>query len=312
MKIALMATGGIGGFLGVKLAAAGCDVAAIARGAHLDAIRANGLTLEKDGARATVRPWRASADAAEIGPVDIVVFGVKGDDLDAAGEACRPLLGADTAVVPFLNGVEAAERLQKILPADAVAKGVARVSAHVTAPGVIAQTGEFATFQFAEADNRRSERLAAFRGAMSRAGVSAPEVEDIDVELWLKFILFAAVSGVTAAGRCRIADIHDHPPLARLFREVIGETAALARARGVAVPDDVEATVWETAQGLPPALRASTAVDLERGKPLEVAWITGAVVRMSEALGRDAPANRALYALLSPYRAGRPSERANA
>jgi len=304
MKIATMATGGIGGFLAARLTQSGYDVATVARGAQLEAIQKNGLTLVTPDNETNVQPWIATQDTREVGEVDAVIFAVKGDDLDAAAEACLPMLGRETVVVPFLNGVEAAERLAMILPPENVADGVAYVSIAVTAPGVIQQTGEFNRFVFAERDNRSSPRLSSLRDAINKAGLDAPSTDNIDREIWTKFVLFAAVSGVTAAARCVIGDIIDNEPLGQLFRGVISETAALARARGVAVSNTIEADTWSYATTLPRTMRASTAVDLENGRPLEIEWISGAVTRHSDAGGLDAPINRALYALLSPYRMG--------
>ncbi len=305
MKIATVATGGIGGFLAVKLGLRGHQIAAIARGAHLDAISRNGLILDAPSGKFTVHPWIATDDPKNVGEVDAVIFGVKGDDLEAAAKACLPLLGPETVVVPFLNGVEAADRLTKIIPEQNVANGMAQVSTTISAPGIITQTGDFNQFVFAELDSQPSERIAALQQALTDAGVSAPETDDIERDLWSKFVLFSAVSGVTAAGRCTIADITGTSELSSLFREVAGETAALGRRLGVALGDDIEAKTWERAQTLPPTMRASTAIDLEHGRPLEIEWVSGAVARLSAKAGLEAPMNKALYALLLPHKAGR-------
>lgn len=301
MRIAVMATGGIGGYLAVKLTAAGHEVACIARGAHLAAIRDRGLTLRGPEGDTTVRPRAATDDPAGVGPVDAVIFGVKGDGLLAAARLSRPLVGPETVVVPFLNGVEATDRLAALLPPAAVAKGVARISTTVAAPGVIGQTGAFASFLFAAADNAQSPRLQALRAALEGAGVAAPVPDDIDVELWRKFVFFSALSGVTAAGRCRIGDVQASPELSGLFRTVLAETAALGRALGVGLPAGTEAEAWAAAQTLPREMRASTAVDLEAGRPVETRWINGAVVRLAAAQGLSVPANATLAALLAPH-----------
>ena len=188
MKIACMATGGIGGYLAVTLTEAGHDVAAIARGAHLAAIRETGLALVTPEGRRVAQPWIATDDPAEVGPVDAVIFGVKGDALVAAAEACGPMLGPDTVVVPFLNGVETAERLCAVLPEAHVADGVAQISTTISAPGEITQTGSFARFLFAERDSRPSARIDALRAAIREAGAEAPKVGDIARESWWKFL----------------------------------------------------------------------------------------------------------------------------
>jgi len=305
MKIATMATGGIGGFLAVRLSKSGHQVATIARGAHLDAIREKGLTLDGFDGSHCVRPWIATSEPAEVGEVDAIIFGVKGDALEQAARSCIPMIGPDTVVVPFLNGVEAAERLLMILSEENVANGVAQISTTIAAPGVIRQTGEFNRFIIAERDSRPSARIDALREAINEAGSTSPPTDDIERDLWSKFVLFSAVSGITAAARCTIGDIRGNEALAGLFRAVVSETAALGRARKIALPDTSEEDTWSTVQNLPPAMRASTAIDLENGRPLEIEWISGAVMRLSEEAGLEAPVNKTLYALLSPYRNGR-------
>lgn len=304
MKFATVATGGIGGYLAVKLGQAGEDVACLARGAHLDAIRADGLVLEGSDGREVARPRVVTDDPAEIGLVDAVIFAVKARDVERAAESCLPLIGPETVVIPFLNGVEAVERIATVLPVKNIANGIAQVSTTITAPGVIGQVGEFARFIFAERDTAPSARIDAVRAAFVVAGVEAPVPPDMDVALWTKFVLFASMSGVTAAARCTAGGIRSDPHLSRLYRDGMAETAALARARGVALPDDIVDQLWQFVRNLPAQMRASTAIDLEAGRPLEVDWLSGAVVRLSEAAGLDAPVHRALYAVLRPFRDG--------
>ena len=304
MKIATMATGGIGGYLAVRLTNAGHQVATIARGAHLAAIKKSGLTLDGFDGNHSITPWIVTSDPHEVGEVDAIIFGVKGDALEAAAKACAPLIGADTIVSPFLNGVEASDRLAKILPEKNVGNGVAQISTTISAPGVIKQTGEFNRFILAERDSRPSARIDALRAAINEAGSSAPPTDDIERDLWSKFVLFSAVSGVTAGARCTMRDVTGNAHLAELFQAIVAETAALGRARGVQLASTIEADLWTAAQSLPPNLRASTAIDLEQGRPLEIEWISGAVNRLSEAAGLAAPVNKTVYALLSPFRDG--------
>lgn len=307
MKFATVATGGIGGYLAVKLANAGEDVATLARGAHLEAIQSKGLTFEADGDSVTVHPRIATDDPAEIGPVDAVIFGVKAKDVERAAESCIPLMGPDTVVIPFLNGVETVERLATVLPLENIANGIAAVSTTITRPGVIGQVGKFSTFTFAEHDSSQSTRIKAVRSAFQRAGLDAPVVDDIDVALWQKFCLFAPMSGITAAARCTLGDIKRDSHLSRLYQDGIAETAALGRALGVALPDDIEARIWEWVGELPDNGRASTAIDLEAGRALEVDWISGAVARLSDNIGLDAPVHRTLNAVLQLWKDGRPT-----
>ena len=304
MRIATMATGGIGGFLAVKLTQAGHEVATIARGPHLQAIQRDGLVLESMAGREVVQPWMATNDPSKVGTVDAIIFGVKTGGLDAAAKACVPMVGPHTVVVPFLNGVEAADRLKKILPPQSVANGMAQVSTTIAEPGVIRQVGEFNTFTFAECDSRPSTRIDALRSAINTAGSNAPETDDIARDVWTKFVVFSAMSGVTAAARCKLGDIRASAELTGLFQGVMAETAALARAMKIRISDHVTCDMWAFVQGLPEAMRASTAIDLEQGNPLEIDYISGAVARLSAAAGLDAPLNRTLHAVLSPYRDG--------
>jgi len=305
MRIATMATGGIGGFLAFKLAKCGHQVATIARGPHLNSIVEKGLALDGPAGLENIRPWIATDDTSQVGEVDAIIFGVKGDGLEAAAKACIPMLGSNTVVVPFLNGVEASDRLLKFLPEQNIANGMAQVSTTIMSPGVIKQTGEFNVFTFAERDSRPSDRIDALRMAINKAGLLAPPTDDIERDVWSKFVLFSAVSGITAAGRCTIEDITTTPKLGELFRKVIAETSAIGRALGVSLPDKIEENIWSAALALPPKMRASTAIDLENGRPLEIEWISGAAARLSEKTGVEAPTNAALYALLLPYRSGR-------
>lgn len=304
MRIVTMATGGIGGYLAVKLANSGHQVATIARGPHLASIVANGLTLESTSGTETARPWMATDNPSDVGEVDAIIFGVKGDALDAAAHSCLPMLGPNTVVVPFLNGVEASDRLLKILPKQNVANGMALISTTITLPGTIKQTGAFSSFTFAERDSRPSERIDRLRKAIEEAGSSAPSTDDIERDVWSKFASFSALSGVTAAARCTVGEIVATPQLAEIYRLVVAESAAIGRALGVSLDQKIEEKIWETTQSLPPAMRASTAVDLEYGQPLEIEWVSGAAVRLAEKAGVDAPINKALYALLLPHKNG--------
>jgi len=221
MKIATMATGGIGGYLAVKLSQAGHQIACVARGAHLSAIQTQGV----------IRPWKVSEDPAEIGPVDAIIFGVKAAALDQAAQKCRPMLGEHTVVIPFQNGVTATSDLMGILPNHHIASGVALISTTISEPGVITQTGNAARFLFAERDSVRSARITALQAAFQQAGIAAPETKDITLDLWMKFVLFSAMSGITATARCTVGDILASQALGRLFCQVMEETAMACLSR---------------------------------------------------------------------------------
>lgn len=307
MRFATVGTGGIGGFLGVKLASIGHEWVALARGEHLARIRKNGLVLDAPDGKIVGKPVLATDHLNEAGEVDFVFLGVKGDDLDDIASSLGAIIGQSTLIMPFLNGVEASDRLAERLSPSNVGNGVAYVSTTISEPGVVKQTGTFNRFIMAERDNRNSQRIQTLRNVVRDAGLNAPDTDDIEREVWTKFVLFSAMSGITAAARCTFGDIKKYQPLGDLFRGVIAETAALARERNVAIPVGLEDEIWLQAQNFPDEMRASTAVDLERGKPIEVEWISGAVVRLAREAGLAAPLNSTLYALLSPYRNGLPA-----
>ena len=304
MIIATVGTGGIGGYLAVKLIKAGYKVANIARGKHLNAIRKNGLRLKKSNITETVTPWISTDRPENVGKVDFIIFGVKGDSLHEAADLCSDLVHSDSVIIPFLNGVEASDRLLKFFPEKNVANGLAQVSTTVTEPGVIEQTGDFANFIFAERDSSCSTRIKALREAMITAGLNAPDTDDIDRDLWEKFVMFSAMSGITAAARVTLGQIIGSPNLKDLFISVMKETAELGRAYDIHLHESLELKIWERILKLPSNVRASTAIDLEKGLPLEIEWISGAVKRLAKKVNLNVPLNSTIYALLSPYKNG--------
>jgi len=304
MRIAVMAAGAVGGYLAAHLERSGIEVALVARGAHRDALRDQGLTLIQETGQFTVKPRLVADDPAAIGEVDAVLFAVKLADTERAAEMCRPLLHADTAIIPFQNGVESTARIDAVLGGTHACSGCCYVSVALDGPGVVRQAGQFGRFLFAEADGRQSPRITALRALFQQAGIDAPVTENIAVELWTKFSFLAALSGVTAAARTTIGTVRDNPHLFATYRRAIEETVAVAQARGVPLPDSLVETHLEFSATLPAGMRASQAIDLARGKPLEVDWLSGAVARLGAEAGVDVPVHATLHALLQPFAAG--------
>lgn len=308
MRVAAVAAGGVGGYLGAKLAQTGHEVAMLARGRHLEAIRANGLTVETNKGDFTVRPAIATDDPADIGPVDVVLFAVKLPDTEAAAGMCRPLIGPETAVVPFQNGVEACETLATNLGAEHAANGCGYIAISIAEPGRLRKVGDLERFLFGEADGGQSPRLDALRAALVEAGVNAPAPEDIRVEIWRKFAFLAAFSGVTAASRSPVGVIRSDPAMRPVLERAIQEVVAVARGRGIAVPEDLAAQHMAMIDGLEPEMTASQAHDLAAGKPIEVDYLSGGVARLGREAGVDTPVHATLHAVLKPFAGGgRPS-----
>jgi 2-dehydropantoate 2-reductase len=307
MRIAVVGAGGVGGGFGAALAKAGADVTFIARGAHLAAMKSVGLKVEGGRGETHLVPTRATDDPAEIGHVDIVLFCVKLWDVESAGEKIKPLIGPETAVIPLQNGIDAAERLIPILGPSAVMGGVAQISASIVAPGVIRQVGNFMRVIFGELDGKRSKRGEDFLALCEKAGFDATLSETIMTELWMKFILLTANASITAATRQPIGKLRDDPDLYAIFVAAWQEVIDVGRASGVALPVDARERISEFMSHAPPHMKASMALDLERGNRLELPWLGGKVVELGRQLGIPTPTHSMMYALLKPYIMGVPA-----
>jgi 2-dehydropantoate 2-reductase len=307
MRIAVVGAGGVGGGFGAALAKAGADVTFIARGAHLAAMKRDGLKVLSPRGDTHLVPTQATDNPAEIGPVDVVLFCVKLWDVESAGEAIRPIVGPDTAVIPLQNGIDAAERLVPILGKKAVMGGVAQISASIAAPGVIQQVGTFMRIVFGELDGTRSQRAGDFLALCHKAGFDATLSEQIVTELWMKFILLATNAGITAATRQPIGKLRDDPDIAPVMTAAFEEVIAVARVKGVPLPADALAKVMDFVGHAPPAMKASMALDLERGNRLELPWLGGKVVELGRQSGVPTPTHGMMYAMLKPYTMGTPA-----
>jgi 2-dehydropantoate 2-reductase len=306
MRIAVIGAGGVGGAFGAALAQAGAEVTFVARGAHLQAMRQNGLRIEGGRGETIVSPAQATDDPATVGPVDFVLFCVKLWDVETAGAAIKSLIGPTTAVIPLQNGIDASERLIPILGAQAVMGGVAQISATIAEPGVIRQVGTFMRLVFGELEGGESARGEAFLALCQKAGFDATHSDRILTDLWMKFILLATNAALTAATRTPVGLLRDDPDIAPLFGRAYAEVAAVGRAKGVKIPDDaVEKTIGFN-RNAPPAMMASMAHDLIRGNRIELPWLSGKVVALGRELGIPTPVHEVLYAVLKPFVDGRP------
>ena len=300
MKIAVMGSGGIGGYFGGLLARAGEDVTLIARGAHLEAIQKNGLHVKSAAGDFHIHA-RATHDPATIGPVDLVLFCVKGYDVTAAGSQVRSMVGPHTVVLCLLNGVDNEERLAAILGKEHVMVGVVHILSTISSPGVISQTAGPRSLKFGETDGRVTHRAERILAVLKAAGIHVGLSTQIQIDLWEKFLFICAQGGVTALARLTIGEILACPETAALYRGVMEEVAAVGRARGVPLPLDAVDRAMAFACGLQPGMRSSLAHDLSRGNRLEVETLPGAVVRYGREAGVVTPLNFAIYACLKPY-----------
>jgi 2-dehydropantoate 2-reductase len=298
MKIAIYGSGGVGGFFGARLANAGNEVHFIARGAHLAAMRKNGLKVESGAGNLHLPKPNVHEDPAEIGPVDVVMYAVKLGDVESAAQKLKPLLHERTLVIPFQNGVESPEILAKVIGKKHVLPGVAYIATSVSSPGVVTHTGTMQALHVGEG-------AAAFVAAAKAAGINIEQVADIELTRWQKFVFLVGMSGTTTLSRQPLGVIRADPELRATLQGAMTETWRLGRKRGIKLADDFIADRMRFADSLHADMKTSMQHDLEAGKPLEAPWLCGAVVRMSEASGLEAPVNRTIYAALKPYLSGR-------
>lgn len=304
MKVCVFGAGGLGGLFGGFLAADGADVSFIARGAHLQAMRSNGLQIRSPLGDRHVPNTKAFEDPAEIGPVDLLLICVKSYDLAIAADQCEPLLTPDTAIVPVLNGVEATAYLGERFGEHRVTSGVAHVPSNIDAPGLVVHKSPRIGLIVGALEGRAGEAVRWFVEAGCRTGMDVSLSDDVEVDLWRKFVLWAASSGTTSITRQPISAAQQIPDVQALLKGLVLETDAVARARGVSLPDDCVDGVLKILDGAPAGMKSSTLVDLEAGKRLEIDVGVGAVMRMSEQLGLDAPIARTVYAALKPWQDG--------
>jgi 2-dehydropantoate 2-reductase len=300
MRIAVVGAGGVGGYFGARLVEAGEDVAFVARGAQLDALRTHGLRIESPHGNAALGPQRATDDAREIGPVDAVLLCVKTWQVAEAVEAIRPLIGRETCLVPFQNGVEAADELIGTIGPAPVLGGVAKIVAFMDGPGRIREMGGPTAAAFAELDNRPSSRVERLRDAFRRARLDVETPADIHVAIWIKFMFVASGGGVGAVARRPIGVLRRVPGTRRMLESGMAEIAALARARGVRLPDDIVGRTMAFVDTLPAEGTASLQRDIAEGRRSELDWWSGAVVRLGRKAGVATPVHAFIYDSLLP------------
>jgi 2-dehydropantoate 2-reductase len=308
MKIAMMGSGGVGGFFGGRLAHAGYDVSFVARGAHLAALRERGLLIESQ-AHGDIRvpKVRATDDPAEIGPVDVVIMSVKLWDTEAAIRQMRPMLKTGTAVLSLQNGVIKDDILRRELGEAPVMGGVCYVATTIARPGVILQTGTMQRVVIGEYDGRASERSRTLHEALGKSGANAELSTDVRRAIWEKYAFLVGISATTTAMRTTIGPIRKNLRSRAFLLEIFRETVAVGRAHGIALPADYADACLARADGLPEEMTASMAHDLQRGNRLEVEWLSGGVAQLGAAAGVPTPCNRAVWDILALYAQGKPA-----
>lgn len=308
MRIAIMGSGGVGGYFGARLAAAGYDVTFIARGAHLDAMRLRGLRVRSPKGDLHLPAVRATDDPSTIGSVDFVLFAVKMYSSEEAAHSIKPLVGSDTAVVALQNGVESVDILTRAVGREHTVGGVAYVASVISEPGVIVHTA-MDRLIFGELDGRITPRMTRLHEACTASGFGATISDHIEVDIWSKFVRLSVFSGMTGVTRLPIGPLRDDPDLYDMFLEAVREAVRVGEGRGIRFPDSLMSEMAAMVAGLPPSAKSSMLEDLERGKPLELPWLSGAVVRIAREVSADVPVHQFIATVLKPYVNGAPALR---
>jgi len=302
MRIVIFGTGGVGGYFGGRLAASGADVSFVARGGHLGALQKHGLRIQSPLGDVHVPTVKATDNPASIGPADVVFFTVKLYDTEAATVELKPLIGPKTVVVPLQNGVDSVDTLTRAIGAEHVGGGTCYLAAVISEPGVIRHTA-MNRMIFGAPGNKAnvSAVLTGLLAACANSGFEAVMSPDIQVDIWAKFVRLTVFSGMTAVTRCPIGVIRDNPALSEMARGALKESMAVALAKGVPLTDALIDEVQVATAALPYNARSSMLEDLERGRRLELPWLSGAVVRIGEQLRVHTPIHQFITTILSPH-----------
>ncbi|MEO5898315.1 MAG: 2-dehydropantoate 2-reductase [Vicinamibacterales bacterium] len=307
MKIAILGSGAVGGYYGAKLAHAGHEVTFIARGAHLEAIRRNGLSIKSPALGDFVATGRAEEDTRGVGAVDLVIVGVKAYDNPTALPMITPMLGDRTTVLTLQNGVDSVNEVAEIAGEDRVIGGTTYIATALSAPGVIEQTGTHRRIVFGEVFGdlpRMSARVTAIHEALAAADIQSEAADDGRVPIWEKFIFLVSLAGFTGATRLPVGPVWADPFIRQQFLDGCREIEAVARAEGVPVAADRIEQIERYVGSIPFSTRSSLLIDLAQGKRIEVEALQGSVVRRAAKLGVTAPIISTLYAVLKPFAGG--------
>ncbi|MEE8435640.1 MAG: 2-dehydropantoate 2-reductase [bacterium] len=303
MKIAIMGSGGVGGYFGARLALAGEDVTFIARGAHLEAIRSGGLRVEGTLLECHLNDAKATDDPGGVGAVDLVVMSIKAYDLEGSARAIAPLMGADTMVLPLLNGVDIAERIEPVLGAGRVLGGLCHLSAHIAEPGLIRQVGPLNKIIFGERSGEKTPRVEGLRDLLEHAEIPTVLSEAIETDLWLTYLFLAPMAGVCAVTALPMGEVLDDPDTRDMLAACMREIEAVGRKKGVALPDGAAEETLRFAGTLPPRMVPSMALSAQRGDKMELEVLNSTAARLGRELGVPTPVNQFIHAALK-HRAG--------
>lgn len=301
----MMGSGGVGGYFGAKLVAGGADVHFVARGAHLEAMRSQGLTIEGGPAPFHLPQLKVTDNPSSIDVADFVLIAVKLWDTAAAIEQVKPIVGPHTTVISLQNGVLKDHDLINAFGVSHVMGGLGYVATAIDRPGVLRQTGRMQRLLFGELDGPISARGQRLLEACQKGGIAAELSTDIRREIWQKYVFLVGLSGTTTTIRKPIGPIRENAQTRALLLDVMREVVAVARGHGIDLPSDYAEHCLALADDVAYDMTSSMHHDLERGNRLEVRWLSGGVVELGEAVGVPTPLNRGIADILSLHAEGK-------
>ncbi|MFV8225115.1 ketopantoate reductase family protein [Christiangramia aquimixticola] len=300
MEILVYGAGGVGGYFGAKLTHAGFDVSMIARGEHLKAIRENGLEIESINGNLKAYPKVVSSNITDVPKPALVILGIKSWQIPSVAEELKPFLKENTMVLPLQNGADNYDKLIKVLPAKNVLAGLCFIVSYLKAPGKIKHAAFDPMITFGEGDNLKTERLLGIKAAFDKANISSKIPENIQLEIWKKFLFITTVSGIGGLTRVSIDKIRESDFLNETMKKTAEEIIAVAQAKGIPLNREHLQLTFETINSQPPGTTASTQRDIMEGKPSELENFNGYIVKEGEKLGVATPVNRFIYECLKP------------
>ena len=300
MRIAIMGTGGVGGYYGGLLSQQGQEVIFIARGAHLQALREKGLRVKSVHGDFLVSPAKATDNPTEVGPVDLILFTTKTYHTDIAAQAIKPMVGKETVVVPLQNGIDAAERIGAHVGREHLVGGVTWLSAAIEAPGVIGQYSQFRRVVLGEFDGRMTARLKKIYETLQTTGIDVELSDDIFTVLWTKFVFISSISALGSLTRVSVGEYRHIPETRDILIEALGEVTAVGRAAGAQLEADLVDKTLEFIDNTAPDMKTSMQRDVEAGRPSELESMLGVVPRLGRETGVATPVMRLAYAVLKP------------
>lgn len=305
MKIAVVGVGGLGGYIGGRLAHSGQEVIFLARGQRLTALREKGLQVHSPDGDFVIHPVQATDSPADVGPVDLILFCVKSYDVAEAAAALHPLIGPATALLPVQNGIAHLEQLRAILGNEVVLGGMAMINAHSPEPGVIERPGGPHRLEFGEIDGEVSARCTAIAQAITGAGIEAVVAPKIAERMWWKLVGVCGAS-IFCLMRANKGQVWDFAETPALMHQILTEGVAVAHAHGIALAPTLPDEMVKIAATFPASYKPSMLVDLEHGRRLEIEAWNGAITLYGQQAGVPTPVNSTIYASLKPFANGRP------